>query len=61
MASKSVDLVHYVDGERVVIGKAVVDFDGTHFDITAKITHDDGSGIYGNEHLSIGAISIKKD
>lgn len=63
MKSKHVDLVHYVKGERVVIGKAVVEFDGCHLDITAKITHDDGSGVYQDFHneVDLKHLSIEFD
>lgn len=58
MTKKKVDLVHYINGERVVIGKAVVSFDGQQYDITASITHDDTSGLFEKEmsYLSIGLI-----
>jgi len=41
MSTKKVPLVHYVDGERRVIGEAVVETDGSYIDITAAVTVTD--------------------
>lgn len=38
MISKKVDLVHYKNGVRTVIGTAVVDLDDGNMDITATIS-----------------------
>lgn len=55
---KKTDLVHYVNGEHIVIGEAIIGFDGTYLDITAKITLDNISDLYRITVDNVDHISI---
>lgn len=52
MTTKKVPLVHYVDGERQVIGEAVVSTDGSYLDITATVTSPAYRSLFPTENLS---------